>query len=112
MLSEYKGAANSPEMFQYLVGETITGMFQDGAHLVLVLGSGAGLVLTSLGGEVPPAMWKEREVEVQARIAKRKNDIEYRLAELERITAIQITHSLCSGLGLEPLPPRLNKQSE
>jgi len=89
MLSEYKGASNSPDMLQHLVGETIRGAMLDNGYMVLVLGSGVALVLTcarKADEHHVPAFWVEASVEVRLRISRRVAQIERQQKELKEIT--------------------------
>ena len=86
MLSDYRGPANSSKMLQYLVGETILGAMMDGHHIVLILSSQTALVLTSPGGEISPAYWKENKDELKQRTTKRLEEIRQHQAELKHAT--------------------------
>jgi len=59
MLDKYRGPANDTELLDSLLGDTVSGVFQDGPKLFLVFSGGAALVLTSLGGESGPVFWRE-----------------------------------------------------
>lgn len=84
MLKDYKGAANSPEIFKHLVGETIRGAFvADDGNIYLVMADGDALVFAD------GAYWKEGRKDVTFLIDKRKAQIERHLAELGRLTAIE-----------------------
>ena len=86
MLSDYKGPANSPQLLEYLVGETILGCMADGPKIVLVLSSGVGLVLTSLGAETSPVYYKESREELKSRLDRRIEQIRQGQAQLAKVT--------------------------
>ena len=90
MLTSYKGPSNSIEVLQYLLGETITAAFQDDVGaIVLVLGSGDAIVFGTRGGG-SPVYWPEREPDVQARIARRREEIQRKLAELRNLPGVDL----------------------
>ena len=86
MLTEYKGPANSSQMLEYLVGETILGCMADGPKIVLVLSSGVGLVFTSLGGETSPVYYKESREDLKARLDRRLEQVRQGQAQIAAIT--------------------------
>lgn len=85
-LSGYRGPANSPDIFPYLVGEHIVGAFRDvdGGHgqIVLILESGHSLVVNDNG-----AYWQEDERDTRGRVQKRRRELESRLLELRLLSA-------------------------
>jgi len=86
MLKDYKGSANSSAILQYLVGEEIAGTFIDGPYLILVMKSGDGLTMTSLGGEVTPSYSHESKQEIKARIDRRRREIQEKIEQLRGLT--------------------------
>ena len=90
MLSEYKGASNSGEVFRHLVGERIMAAFEDEkGHVVLVMESGPALVLGSLGGG-SPAYWTTSKEDIDMLVAERRKAIEGRLAELRDLPGVAL----------------------
>lgn len=84
MLKDYRGASNSPELFKYLVGETIRGAFVgDDGHIYLVMSDGDAVVFAD------GAYWKEGQKDVTRLIDKRKSQIQRQLEELGRLTVIE-----------------------
>jgi hypothetical protein len=94
MLTKYKGASNSREIFAHLVGEKIVAAFEsyeDGrTHVWLVLESGDAFVLG--GGPGPacgPSFWKESKANVERVVAARRREIDHRLAELRDMAGME-----------------------
>jgi hypothetical protein len=68
-LSEYHGPSNSKQMFPFLVGETISGVFVSGAHMHLVFSDGTALTLCSIGGGAP-AFWVDGAATVKDKLSR------------------------------------------
>lgn len=100
-LKDYAGPANSPEIFEHLVGETIQAAFQDDdGYVYLVVGSGDAVLFGRPGGG-PPVYWRVHAEEVREEAKE--------LAESSR-SVQSLCHqcnggdyheewSLCDGLG-------------
>jgi len=89
MLTEYKGPANSSEIFAYLIGETIKASFiNDEGHIVCVLSSGSAIVFgcgpNRSSGK--PAFWSISNDEVRKFIESRKQEIVQKVAELGELS--------------------------
>lgn len=85
MLSDYKGPANTRAVLRHLVGARIAACFQvpaatgdGGLDTYIVDESGCALVFHHSTG----AYWVESKAEVDLIIAKRRAEIEQRVAEL------------------------------
>lgn len=85
-LAEYAGPSNSAEVFPFLVGEQITGAFQDhrdgSAQIVLVMTSGVSLVINANG-----AYWRENEDDTRRRVQRRRSELNARIGELRLLDA-------------------------
>lgn len=95
MLTEFKGAANSREIFQYLVGETITAAFiNDEGRVVIVCASGAAIEfgsMSGLDGPKSPVYWKVGVEDLKRMIEKRRGDIERKLNELRDLPGVVLS---------------------
>jgi len=108
-LDDYKGAANSNEVFQTLVGEKIVACFlNDRGDLYLVTKCGAALVVHP-NGEVL-AWWVEKKADVDRIVAKRRAEIERKIAELRQLGSIEIERSRSEprGMSVEIVEPVAN----
>lgn len=91
MLTDYRGPANSKEIFKFLVGERITAAFMgNDGRPVIVLESGMGISFGSVGGECGPSYWPVSKEDVQREVAKRKEAIERGLAELRDLPGAEL----------------------
>lgn len=74
MITDYKGPSNRSDLWQYLVGETITGTFPDqhtGKHsVVLILSSGGGVEIASNG-----SFWPIKSDDLQRRVSRRVEEL-------------------------------------
>lgn len=77
-LTDYKGPANSNDLWRHLAGETITGVVRDYPRLYIVLSSGEALAIHQATG----AFWPARSEEWRKVIAMRRAEIEAQLADL------------------------------
>ena len=76
MLTEYKGPANNPDLFQHLVGEKITAAFQTRSQVYLVLESGEAIVFGHA------SYWREDKEHVDRVVSERGTQIRSHIAEL------------------------------
>ena len=75
-LASMVGHSNTPDIWEFVVGERIEAAFDDGAgNLVLVMRSGVALVLTSLGGHVAPAFWVESRSDWEPRLNRVRSEL-------------------------------------
>ena len=82
MLTEYKGPANSRELFPHLVGEMIKAVFYDDeGHIVLLLASGAAVAFGSIGGG-GPTFWKISPENIHNVVAQQRGSARAALAAL------------------------------
>lgn len=83
-LRDYTGPANSEQMFPFLVGETIRGVFEsDGLHLVFE--DGTAFALCAIGGGGSPAYWKEHPDEVRRKLERLQRRLAAVDAELQEV---------------------------
>ena len=82
-LRDYTGPANSEQMFPFLVGETIRGVFKsDGLYLVFE--DGTAFALCTIGGG-SPAYWKECSDEVRRKLERLRGRLAAVDAELQEV---------------------------
>ena len=75
-LPELAGHSNTMDIWEAVIGDVIEGAFEDTEGcVVLVMRSGVALVLTSLGGRVPPAFWVERREVWEGRLNRIRADL-------------------------------------
>lgn len=89
MLKDYKGGSNSSEVFPYLVGEKIKAVFEYDHHIYIVVDNGHAFSLTSMGGNIIPAMWVERPDKVMDIILRLKSNIKKSDTLLKSLIALK-----------------------
>jgi hypothetical protein len=89
-LSDYKGPANSRDIFPYLVGETIKAAFKtpDG-RIWIVVGSGEALVVGA-ADNASLSFWKENARSVKNVTDARRKEIEQKIAELRDLPGVEL----------------------
>ena len=83
MIKDFNGSANNPEIFKYLVGETIRGVFKDKESLYIVVGSGDAFVFSG------NSYWKESAKDVKAKVNAIRDTIVKWQNELNNLNAIE-----------------------
>ena len=88
-LKDYTGPANSPEIFQHLVGERIVACFlAEEGRVWVVTESGDALSVGS--SQVPTVYWRVPKSKVDAFVGQRRAEIERKIRELAALPGISI----------------------
>lgn len=80
MLDDYKGPSNSNALWQYLVGEVVTGAFWEGGKIVLIFSSGDAIAFGQ-----SPSFWVMPPHEWQALVIQRRDAITRMCHELQNL---------------------------